>query len=528
MEPNEHTSLYNELQEFVRRTPPLRTLLADPHQTAIHLADAAVENPRLFHRLLLHYCLCGYAAGTFNTEQGPRSDAIALLESGDRAGIAMMTEVGVSSSHSAIATEAHYRPQTHDFLLRTPQPEAGKFPTAAAATGVGTIAAVFARLIVDDRDCGVFTFILDFSYPDRVPAGMDIRSRELRQGLDTSLAIVQFNDTVLPFNTWLSDGARMESDGTFHDRLDPPDRLRRTMSLGTHVWLAITRAAAIVAQSAANLALNYSLQRALPRDRGTVFERPSHQLPLIDCIATATFLGHVRPTPTATTSTQRAQDTTPWADVNADAALCKALATVHSDRVVRRLRERCGAVAYASDGLFLDYLALTHGYFSAGGDNQLILLDVGTRLAMADLADPTAPSASLDSLADLANIAFRCELRLRSNLAGGGATSSDRIAIQTADVYANRLQMEQVSSLVDPDSLEGRLCYVHGLSWLLREAHILITAGALTSKDLATAQQRHERECAAIAKDIRALREHCEQWPIPDHPMGKDDYIAQL
>ena len=81
----------------------------------------------------------------------------------------------------------------------------------------------------------------------------------------------------------------------------------------------------------------------------------------------------------------------PWAAVSSPLAAYKALAVSEAARITGECRLRCGF----SGHLDMNRLTAYHGFFqafsTAGGDNQLILYDLGRALALAGSSDSPAP-----------------------------------------------------------------------------------------------------------------------------------------
>src|SRR5690606_31538024 len=90
---------------------------------------------------------------------------------------------------------------------------------------------VFARLMVNDSDHGVFTFVTPLRTERGSPIGVHIRSTVETSGLPLDYATVSFDDVRLPFDAWMSDGARIDAAGVVHDPNGPPDaRVRRALA----------------------------------------------------------------------------------------------------------------------------------------------------------------------------------------------------------------------------------------------------------------------------------------------------------
>jgi acyl-CoA oxidase len=97
----------------------------------------------------------------------------------------------------------------------------------------------------------------------------------------------------------------------------------------------------------------------------------------------------------------------PWAAVSRIGALTKAVTVAGAADVIRNCRRASGAHGCLGANHFGSYEDLTDAYSSAGGDNQLILLEIGRDLASSPSkipADVVAPE-SLDSIEALHRLA---------------------------------------------------------------------------------------------------------------------------
>ncbi|MBX6769617.1 MAG: hypothetical protein IRY90_21120, partial [Actinomadura rubrobrunea] len=254
---------YQRLRHAGRAAPPAGELLDDPPLLCALLDRAAIADPALFHVMLLHYTLALGPILRFGTDpQGPNAERQAL-ESMATYGTLLMTEVGRSNSHLSPRTLAHYDPATGEFVLSTPDAQAAKFPTNTGHPDVPKTAAVYATLVHDGTERGVFVFVLPLRRPDgTVPQGVRITPAPDISGLPVDYAAVRLDGVRVPYQAWLRDGARIDPDGSFHDPAGgPTQRLTRSMGIAPPVWRAVVSMSAAITRASAAILLHHSTDR---------------------------------------------------------------------------------------------------------------------------------------------------------------------------------------------------------------------------------------------------------------------------
>jgi acyl-CoA oxidase len=285
-------------------------------------------------------------------------------------------------------------------VLDTPDPGAAKFGSTGPSGGA-QIAVVLARLIVRGTDCGVFAFAVDLTDERGAPLpGVEMSSALKTGTLPLDHAQVRFNRLRLPAERWLSDSARIDEYGTFHDPLGTPQRrLQRTLCVGQSLWGTLPSAAAAVSRQSALLALRYARHRPTQGRLAPgvpLLEYRTQQHAVLGAFADAFALtcaaGRAREL-WATSMRQEAQDAAgdsaagdamsfgPWAAVSRPLAAYKAHAVRTAARVIADCQDHCGF----SGHLDVNRLPGYHGFFrafeAAGGDCKLILFDLGRALA---------------------------------------------------------------------------------------------------------------------------------------------------
>jgi acyl-CoA oxidase len=574
----QHRLTYARIREAHRSLPRISELLADPWAYCAVLERAAVVDPWLFHPLLLHYTLTTAPVLRFGNPQRT-SGLLDALESLSVTGCAAMTEAARSNSHLELRTTATYDPARGGFVLHTPDAAAVKKPVMAAHAGGGKLAAVYARLVVGGADCGVFVFAVPLRGADgRAVPGVRIEPLVENSLLTADFSTVAFDHVRLPAESWLDDGARIE-DGVFQDPAgDVAARLRRTMSIGPGVWRGIGAMAAAVSRSAAVMALRYSMQH-------TTTGRLAPELPLIGyrtqrnavftALATAwaaTVAAEHAKGPRDRTGTGDSARTdgsadtvgtgdsadadssggadgsaagatwAPWSSVDQELALLKVITTELADRVLDRCRRHCGSSGTLETDHLNRYRGLIQGYVTAGGDNQLILLDTGRALAEAPERSPLRTPAgispaeaglALESCRELARVAESLlQRRLRGRVADALRRGEDRftawnreleLTLDTATAACDRLLLDLAAAALgraagpdapsdalfgeDTQTVLGALATVFALDWAERRCGLLSDLGLLSPGELGRIRAAREACCDRLLPHAERLAE---------------------
>lgn len=459
------TTAHRRLRRLAAVLPPAPEVYRDARLLAAVGEAVAVADPALYQTFLSHYILCagsvadlGRAAGTgaAATVDGERELAHAHAK-----GSFMVTEIGDASSHLGTRTRATYDPSGHRFALHTPDAQAAKF-SSVAATGLPQKAVVCARLFVSERDCGVFSFLVDITGDDGTPcAGVHLSAPIVLDAVPLPYGLVRFDRVYVPFDRWLSDDARLTDDGDdVHDPLGSPDaRLQRTLSCGHGLWATLPSALAGMSARAAVLTWRYNSRRRshgrLAPGSSVLVYRPQ-QHAIIGGFATAFALRCTAESALRAWEQIRARGEgasasagpvnagsmafAPWAAVDRSLALYKAHTTRTTARLISALQHRCGVSGFFAVNRLSGYLGFARAFDNAGGDNTLTYVDAGRSLVQqlgdgdsgsADerepgrhatrLGDPTAPQWWPAVVAALEQrLAVRLHTRLTLCAAEGG------------------------------------------------------------------------------------------------------------
>ncbi len=568
------TTAHLKLRRLAAVLPPATQVYRDSRLLAAISEAVAVADPALYQTFLSHYVLCvgsvaDLAAGAIDGEQE--------LAHAHAKGSFMVTEIGDASSHLGTGTRATYNPRTRQFILHTPDAHAAKF-SSVAATGLPQKAVVCARLIVADRDRGVFSFLVDITGDDGTPyAGVHLSAPILLDAVPLPYGLVRFDNVSVPFDRWLSNGARITEDGDLHDPLGSPDaRLQRTLSCGQGLWATLPSALAGMSARAAVLAWRYNSRRRshgrLAPGSSVLVYRPQ-QHAIIGGLATAFALRcaaegalvtweRIRRArsspPTSMTANPMPPNPgsmtfAPWAAVDRSLALYKAHTTQTTARLIDRLQHRCGVSGFFALNHLSGYLGFARAFDNAGGDNTLTYIDAGRALVQRT-ADDAGPAPAASQLADLmsahwwpavtAALRQRLATRLRARLTQRSAGATDDLDLwnplldQTrllGSVHALRLAADAVTDharrlwpTLDPH-LADALAALDGVIQARRIAGHLLANGVLDPATVLRLPGVADELCDQLAPRLPDIAELLNTGALlAPSPMDAPDYADAL
>ncbi|WP_304455375.1 acyl-CoA dehydrogenase [Nocardiopsis sp. YSL2] len=390
-----HQLTYQRLRVLNQRLGGGRKALDSPERLLDVLGHAAVIDPSLFLRAMVHYEVCLNAALTLGDDNTELRGAIDRLDSLAAVGGVLITEVGRGNSHVSVRTRAEYDPGLPGFRITTPTPDAAKFMAMVGARGHAQTGLVYARLCTDDGEHGVFPFLVDIR--DQHGPLPGVRTTPLPHSRVSPLdhCLVSFQDAPVPFGRWLRDGAEISPRGRFSEpATHASDRLRRSLAVSSAASAAGATALAAATRATASILYRYSRHRVttntLAEDAPVIdygIQQESVYGVLAAAYATTFMVRAARAHPPGGHRAESGRDDagtawSPWSSVSRELSLAKTAATAEAERACAEARRRCGAQGTLTVNRIPSYEALTHVYNSAGGENRLILLDVGRELAL--------------------------------------------------------------------------------------------------------------------------------------------------
>ena len=300
----------------------------------------------------------------------------------DLPGCFAMTETGHGSNVQALGTTATYEPETGEFVVNTPEPEAQKDYIGSAARD-GRLAAVFAQLIVGGENRGVHALLVPLrDESGAVLPGIEIEDCGPKLGLDgVDNGRIRFDNVRVPREALLDRYAQVSAEGEYTSPIENPTRRFFTM-LGTLVQGRVSVCGAGI--GASKVALTMAVRHALERrqfgppggEEAVLLDYRVHQRRLLPALAT-TYALHfaqdrlrreLHEVFTADEPSDRARR-----ELETLAAGVKAVATWHATATIQECREACGGAGYLRENRFAALKADSDVFTTFEGDNTVLL-----------------------------------------------------------------------------------------------------------------------------------------------------------
>jgi len=337
----------------------------------------------------VQFGLFGGAVLHLGTEQHHRQ-YLADIAAGRLLGCFAMTEHGHGSDVAALRTTASYDPATEEFVVHTPDADAGKEYIGNAARD-GRAAVVFAQLITGGEGRGVHAFLVPIrDEAGRSLPGIRIEDCGFKAGLNgVDNGRLYFDQVRVPRSALLDRYASVAVDGSYHTEIENQTKRFFTM-LGTLIQGRVSVAGG--AGSATKVALSIALRYA---ERRTQFSAPgrdgevvlldylAHQRKLLPALA-RTYALHFAQAELVQTLHDVFTAGDPadprHRELEARAAGVKAAATWHATRTIQTCREACGGAGYLADNRLPGLKADTDVFTTFEGDNTVLLQLVAKEL----------------------------------------------------------------------------------------------------------------------------------------------------
>ena len=514
---------YEQLRLVNREFGPGTDLLDDPARLFALFEWAALTGPALPFAMLVHYTL---ALATLVGQRGEspeilrRQDALSTLAT---VGTFMITEVGRGSSQVALRTEATYDPRTGDFVVHTPSSVSAKMSNVGLA-GVPKTSVVLARLKVGGRDRGVFAFAVPVRDAEGVRPGIHVEPLAGMPLVPIDTCVVTFDRLRVPRHDWLSADASIDESGVFHDDgLGSDARTLRTLAGASLCWTAQSVALASAARGCITIALRHAFRRVTMSRKSPRVHAIAHrnqQRPLFGALAEAYALTHLASEVASQygkSDTQHVEDAaTPWVSVHLTSTLTKALATRGLERIAHRCRQSYGVMGLMTANRVIDYQFLGHAFHSAGGDNQLILLD--TARALAATPPPSRRVEQDDSLGGLIE-AWEQSAHQQYNEQDGQFDAALALAEAHGAGLIWRASQRASAATTDPQraDLLRDLATYHALETVHEHSGWLLSTKTLTPDQVSNIPAKLDELCDTLLPYALAL---VDAFEIPDELLG--------
>jgi acyl-CoA oxidase len=287
-----------------------------------------------------------------------------------------MTETGHGSNVKDLETTATYSHTTRSINIHTPHHGAGKEYIGNALHG--SMAAVFAQLIVNGENHGIHTVLVPYrDAQGNLLPGIKVEDCGYKVGLNgVDNGRIWFDNVEVPKENLLNRYGDIDEQGHYTSPVENSNKRFFTM-LGALVGgrICVGLAGISAAKTALNIAIRYGLKRRqfAPQDgdpETILMDYPTHQHrlipPLVKCYAFHFALNSLgEQYVVATEETMRTIET--------KAAGLKALATWHATQTIQTCREACGGKGYLSENRFADIKADSDIFTTFEGDNTVLL-----------------------------------------------------------------------------------------------------------------------------------------------------------
>ncbi|WP_245769724.1 acyl-CoA dehydrogenase [Streptomyces indicus] len=551
--PRERTALaYRRLRLINDTLPSPENLADDPYLlTSLHEWTGFVD-PTLATLSAIHYNLfLGSLIDHFPSAGRPLADFTSLR----RTGTFLCTELEHGSDVSALETRAVWDPVSGGFVLHTPTTGAQKFMPNTSAAGGPKTAVVAARLIVEDRDEGVFLFLVPLRDENGLRPGVRTRMLPERMGTSVDHCLTSFEQCELPREALLeSTHGLLEPDGTLTSSLgNRHKRVLHSIQRVTCGKLSMSGAAVGAARAALTIAARYAHVRHVsgPRPGETVplAAHHSHIGSILKNISTAyamTFLHRDAVTRWADRTPETADDAARLI------AVAKSWITWQTRTITLECRERCGAQGLFTVNGFADLITSNEGTITAEGDNVVISLKAGAEMLFGERLEALhqRPVPAEEAMKDprflrdlLARTASLWQQRARSALRKGPSGSRSERWNQASDAVlkmvdvAARLHaadafLRAAGHAVGPKA--RALMHELALLFLLEEVHEhtgdLLAEGHLTADDVRALPELVHATVTGLAPDTLLL---VDAFDIPEEilaavPIAHEDYTRRI
>ncbi|MGQ4402087.1 acyl-CoA dehydrogenase [Streptomyces hayashii] len=513
----------------------------------------ALADPSLFYAFFLHHCTTVGSILEFGAGRDDLDDVLAQLASTDVVGALLMTELGHGNSNAAVRTRAVFDPDTREFVLTTPGPEAVKYPPSVGCPGVPRLGIVTAQLVVGEQDRGLFCFVVPLRDAAGPCPGVVIEPQDSAAILPLDWATVSFHGVRLPYRYWLRDSASIDSDGSFTDALsNPAMRSRQASRLIRYVWeVAVVGLAAVTRASAA-----VAVRHAHERYTNGTFAGFADPMPVIRYRnQQRTLFGALSAAYVAAMAAKSVSGPEP---VGRSAGEIRTLFTLKAvtdqlaERVTAASRTASGVLGFSPENRFLDYQGLAHAFNAAGLSTQVLYLNAAWTMALGLDYQPPADEPDASQKRDLRDPALwraltgarerRLHERLVAGLAAARAAGLGEFEVwndhfepaeQMAEAHALRLLVDLVREETDalPDDDARRVardtCALHLLGEIAAHSGWYLAEGLLTADEVEALPGLLNQLCQDVAPHARDLADALDvPYDLVGAPIVHADYAT--
>ncbi|WP_086932590.1 acyl-CoA dehydrogenase [Agarilytica rhodophyticola] len=357
-------------------------VLANPDRLFALAEWAGLLDVSCFSIIMVHYNL---TMGTFfdhALKNKGVADFVEELDSLSSFGPYMATELGYGNNVAALKTQAVYDHEEKCFYLNTPDQLSQKYMSYSGFSHIPKIAVVMARLIIKDKDYGVFPFAVRISDLDGLCEGITAIPCPEKpvQGLDNGLT--SFNHIKISLNQALfGEIAEINENGEFVAKIkNVRARFLKSMSRIMPGRLCVSSAALGGGKASCYIALKFAQHRLTNAPGGqdtAIINFLPYQREMFINLAKIYAMS-------ALTNNGKSRFLSIDGDIDSELTsqinLTKALVTWEMTDVIISCRERCGAQGIFSVNRITEYISLLQGLVTAEGDNQVLIATVAAQL----------------------------------------------------------------------------------------------------------------------------------------------------
>lgn len=498
---------------------------------------SAIAAPRLLTVFTGHFDLALGAILSLGNGSRYQRACLAELDSGAAVGVLLLTELG-GTNGADHQTIARWDAAADGFWLRTPSVSAAKFMPNVADGSVAKTVVVTARLVIGDRDEGVFPFLLRLRHPAGLADGVEILPLPDKSGSAMDHGMIRFDEVFVPRAGLLGgDWAGFDDDGRFECRVPVRHRFHRTIGVLDNGRLDLGNASMASARAALAGLVNYSYQRR-PGGRTRMADRDAVQRDLVTALASV-YAGSVLG--------RRLRDLRATAgDGDPVQALWSAIAkpglSETAQRVLITCRERAAAQAILRNNYIPDWIANTDGTITAEGENQILRKTAGRTarqaivggLDLTDLILPGTPPRQPWYVEMLAGREAGIAQGLRTGTyeSADDAFGADSAAIDLATASYERLAATTLASarlgVDNPQAkrLLDSLAAVYALDRVRAHAGWYAERGEYNPRRAAAVTAELHRHRAELVDQLPTLVTAFDIPALEGSPLFASDYLA--
>ncbi|EPR68221.1 acyl-CoA dehydrogenase family protein [Cyclobacterium qasimii] len=287
-----------------------------------------------------------------------------------------MTETNHGSNVRGIETTATYNHKEKTFTINTPHINARKEYIGNAALH-GKMATVFAKLLINDKDYGVSTFIVPLRDEEgKTLPGIAIEDCGRKMGLNgVDNGLIAFDKVTIPKENMLDRFSSVDEEGEFQSPIASDNKRFFTM-LGTLVGgrIGIPRSALAASKSGLTIAIRYADKRRQFGPDGTtevpILNYRMHQRRLLPLLS-KTYACHFAMEYVTERFLNRKEDE--MQEIEALAAGLKSYVTWHNTATLQECREACGGKGFLSENRIDALKNDSDVYTTFEGDNTVLL-----------------------------------------------------------------------------------------------------------------------------------------------------------